>query len=52
MIVYKIQQVLTNFYLDLKIGIGYRCHRVADASFAVGDQKFIGYLIDANDGTR
>jgi len=38
--------------LNLKIGIGYRCHQVADAKFAVGDQKFIGYPIYANDGTR
>jgi hypothetical protein len=39
-------------WLDLKIGIGYRCHRVADANFAVSKQKIIGYPTNANDGTR
>jgi hypothetical protein len=37
---------------NVKIGIGYQCHRVADANFAVGDQNFIGYLTDATNGTR
>jgi hypothetical protein len=27
--------------LNLNIGIGYRCHQVADIDFAVGDQKCI-----------
>ncbi len=35
-----------------KIGISYRCHWVADAKLAVGDQKFIKYPTDANNGTR
>ena len=28
---------------------GHRCHRVADANFAVGGQNFIGYPTDAKD---
>jgi hypothetical protein len=27
-------------------------HQVADANFAVGDRKFIGYPTDANDVSR
>ncbi len=38
--------------IDLNIGIEYRWHRVADADFAVGDQKFIGYPTDVSNGTR
>ncbi len=38
--------------LNLEIGIGYRCHRVADANFAVGDQKCIWSTTDANDAYR
>jgi hypothetical protein len=30
--------------LVLKVEIGYRCHQVAYANFAVGDQNFIGFL--------
>jgi len=33
--------------LDLKIWTGYGCHRVANTKFAVGDQKFIEYPINA-----
>jgi hypothetical protein len=37
---------------DLKVGIGYRRHRVTDANFAIGDQKLIGYATDANNVSR
>ncbi len=37
--------------IDADFVAGYRCHRVADADFAIGDQKSIEHLTDATDGT-